>query len=81
MKKLFLLLVALTLVGCYQETPLLGKKEYKVIDTTNVSKNGFGSTLGYDVIIEIDSSYYAGQLDSYGNLVRINPRKLKINFK
>jgi hypothetical protein len=78
MKKLLtLVVVALTLTSCYKARPLLGKSEYKVIDTTYVSKNGLGMVLGYDVIIEIDSSYYAGELNSDKELIQVNPRKLK----
>lgn len=77
MKKVLMLLAALTLISCYQERPVLGKSEYKVIDTTYVSRNGFNMILGYDVIIEIDSSYYAGSLNSDKELIRVNPRKLK----
>lgn len=77
MKKLLMLLAALTLISCYQERPVLGKSEYKVIDTTYVSRNGFGWVLGYDVIVEIDSSYYAGSLNPDKELIYVNPRKLK----
>ena len=77
MKKVVVLLTALTLVSCFKERPVLGKSEYKVIDTTYVSRNGFGAILGYDVIIEIDSSYYAGSLNSSKELIYVNPRKLK----
>ncbi len=77
MKKILILVIALTLTSCYKARPLLGKSEYKVIDTTHVSRNGFGAVLGYDVIIEIDSSYYAGELNSDKELRHVNPRKLK----
>lgn len=77
MKKLLILLTALTLISCYPERPVLGKNEYKVIDTTYVARNGFNMILGYDVIIEIDSAYYAGSLNSNKELIRVNPRKLK----
>lgn len=77
MKKLLILLTALTLISCYQERPVLGKNEYKVIDTTYVARNGFGMILEYDVIVEIDSAYYAGSLNSNKELIRVNPRKLK----
>lgn len=73
------LLVTLTLASCYKSRAVLGKNEYKVIDTTYISRNGFGMVLEYDVIIEIDSSYYAGLLNSDKELMYVNPRKL--NFK
>lgn len=78
MKKLLILLTALTLISCYQERrPVLSKSEYKVIDTTYVARNGFNMILEYDVIIEIDSAYYAGSLNSNKELIRVNLRKLK----
>ena len=77
MKKLLILVVALTLVSCVDNRAVLGKNEYKVVDTAYISRNGFGAVLGYDVIIEIDSSYYFGELNSDKELIRVNLRKLK----
>jgi hypothetical protein len=77
MKYIIILLVAILSVSCNQGSPILGKSEYRVIDTTYVSRNGLGQILGYDVIIEIDSSYYAGELNSDKDLVRVTLRKLK----
>ena len=77
MKKLLILVVALTLISCVDNRPILGKNEYKVIDTTYISKNGFNMILEYDIIIEIDSSYYAGSLNRDKELIRVNLRKLK----
>jgi hypothetical protein len=77
MKKLLILVVALTLISCVDNRAILGKNEYKVVDTTYISKNGFNMILEYDVIIEIDSSYYAGSLNPDKELIRVNPRKLK----
>lgn len=77
MKKLLTLVVALALISCADNRAVLSKSEYKVVDTTYVSRNGFGAVLGFHVIIEIDSSYYAGELNSDKELIRVNPRKLK----
>lgn len=71
------LVMMLFLVSCDRE-PVLTKKEYKVVDTTSICRNGFNRVLGYDVIIKIDSSFYAGELDSEGNLFEVNPRKLNL---
>ena len=71
--------VTLTLASCYENRAVLNKSEYKVIDTTYTSRNGFSAILRYDVIVEIDSSYYAGSLNSDKELIYVNPRKL--NFK
>lgn len=81
MKYILGLLVSLTLISCVDERAVLGKNEYKVVDTTYVSKNGFNMVLEYDVIIEIDSSYYAGSLNPDKELIRVNPRKLKFKNK
>ena len=79
MKKTSVLVaIAITLLSCSNE-PVLNRSEYKVVDTTYVAKNGFNAVLGYDVIVEIDSVYYAGSLNTNGELVYLNPRKLKIN--
>ena len=72
-----MLILMLIVVSCRQQ-PVLQKGEYKVVDTTHTSRNGFNMILEYDVIIEIDSSYYAGSLDPYKELIRVNPRKLKL---
>lgn len=71
------LAMMLFLVSCNRE-PVLTKREYKIIDTTSIGRNGFNQIMGYGVIIKIDSSLYAGQLDSEGNLFEVNPRKLNL---
>lgn len=81
MKYILGLLVTLTLISCVDDRAVLGKNEYKVVDTTYVSKNGFNMVLEYDVIIEIDSSYYAGSLNPNKELIRVSPRKLKFKNK
>ena len=81
MKYILGLLVTLTLISCVNDRAVLGKNEYKVVDTTYVSKNGFNMVLEYDVIIEIDSSYYAGSLNPNKELIRVSPRKLKFKNK
>jgi len=75
MKKLLLLSICLLTFSCTRD--LSQVYDYKVIDTTSVVKNGFGATLGYLVIIKIDTTYYSATLDSHSKLVEIN-RKLKI---
>ena len=76
-KILIVLFAMLILSSCNETSPVLNKNEYKILDTTYVSRNGFGATLEYDVIIKIDSSLYAGKLDPNGDLIFVNPRKLK----
>jgi len=71
------LTMMLFLVSCNRE-PVLTKREYKVVDTTSICRNGFNMVIGYDVIIKIDSSFYAGELDSEGDLFFVNPRKLNL---
>jgi hypothetical protein len=72
-----MLILMLIVVSCRQQ-PVLQKGEYKVVDTTHTSRNGINMVLGYDVIIKIDSSYYAGSLNPDKELIRVNPRKLKL---
>lgn len=81
MKKILILLISLTLISCNNKKPLLDKTEYKVIDTISISTNGFGNVMGYYIIIEIDSLYYAGRLNSDKDLVFVNPRRLKFKNK
>lgn len=78
MKKLLVLVGVLLLSSCGETIPVLNKNEYKITDTTYISVNGFNHIIGYDVIIEIDSSFYSGRLNSNGDLIRLNPRKLKL---
>ena len=79
MKKiLFVLLSGVCLSSCVSEpVSVLNKGEYTVIDTINISRNGFNHILGYDVVIKIDSSLHYGELNSNGNLIMVNPRKIK----
>ena len=72
-----MLVLMIIVVSCRQQ-PVLQKGEYKVVDTTYTYHNGIGDIKGYDVIVVIDSSYYAGTLDYTKNLVQLNPRKLKL---
>ena len=72
-----MLILMLIVVSCRQQ-PVLQKGEYKVVDTTHTSRNGINMVLGYDVIIKIDSSFYAGSLNSDKELMYVNPRKLKL---
>jgi hypothetical protein len=78
MKKLLVLIGVLLLSSCGDAIPVLNKNEYKITDTTYISQNSFNMILGYDVIIQIDSSFYAGILSSNGDLIKVNPRKLKL---
>lgn len=65
----------------FDNTKVLNEDEYKVTDTTYVSKNVFGGILEYDVIVEIDSSYYFGSLNPKKELIFVNPRKLNYRKK
>jgi hypothetical protein len=78
MKNLLILIGVLLLSSCGDTIPVLNKNEYKITDTTDISQNGFNMILGYEVIIEIDSSFYSGRLNPNGDLIEVNPRKLKL---
>jgi hypothetical protein len=79
MKKLFAILLFICFISCRNETSitLLETINFKVIDTTRVSINGFGTLLGYDIIIKIDSTYYSASMSRNGTISTIY-RKLKI---
>ncbi len=82
MKKVLLVLTLITLTGCFLETPpLLNKNEYKVIDTTHVSRNGFGNVLGYDVIIEIERLERGVDSRTYQATMNLNRKALKFSWK
>ena len=75
MKKLLaILLLSTMLSSCVK--PMMDKSQYTIIDTTDISINGFGVILGYDVLIKIDSTTFSGYISSDGELIEIN-RKLK----
>lgn len=80
MKKLLLILsVALLLQAC-SSTPVLNKNEYVVVDTLDVSRDGFGKIMCYNVIISIDSVYHYGMIDNDGVLTYVSSHPLKLNY-
>ena len=76
MKKL-LIILSVFLISCAKPPRVLDKKEYKIIDTLEVNYNNFGDRSGAKVIIKYDSTYHYGVTDSWGNLMKMNPRNLK----
>jgi hypothetical protein len=78
MKKL--LVIALCAL-CSCSEPVLDKGEYVIVDTLNVSRNGFGKILEYEVIVEIDSSYHYGTINVAGELTYVNIKKIKKEIK
>lgn len=76
MKKIILVLLVGTLIGC-QIVPVLNKTEYNIVDTLNIGRNGSGNILEYDIILKYDNSYYFGTINSDGVLIRMNNRKIK----
>jgi hypothetical protein len=76
MKKL-LILLSVFLTSCAE--PILRNDEYTIIDTVNISKNGFGQILGYDVIIlsHYDSSYHLGGINTDNQLCSMSVRPIK----
>jgi len=75
MKKLLFLILILFTTGCTE--PILDYRDYEVIDTLNVNRNGFGTLMGYDVIIKIDTSYFYGYIDKKSMLLGIG-RKIHV---
>lgn len=79
MKKLIILLVlTIATFSCVNEDDDLNNKgySYTVIDTTHVARNGFNVILGYDVIVEQDSSLYTAWMNTDGIITKFD-RKLK----
>jgi hypothetical protein len=76
---ILLFVLSIIVSSCTGTDPLLTRDEYTVTDTLDVSKNGFGQVLGYDVIIfnHYDSVHHYGWLTSTGKLVELNPRPIK----
>lgn len=64
------------MISCIHPQDDVGTYNCQIVDTTYVSRNGFGSILGYDVIVQMDSSYYSAWMDKNGKLTDIH-RKLK----
>ena len=81
MKKLLLIITAITLLSSCIDEPILKESEYQIVDTLNVSKNGFGAILGYKVIIRFnhDSILHYGYINKEYGLreVEIKPIDLK----
>lgn len=75
--KLGLLIIATSLLTSCSE-PVLEKHEYTIIDTVDVSRNGFNKILSYDVYIKLkqDSSIHYGEITPDGDLVRVNIKSL-----
>jgi len=76
MKKIFLFAALLACISC--TSPVLEQNEYVVIDTLHVSRNGFNTVLGYDVIVMYDSAYHYGNLNRKGELTQMNIRKIEL---
>ena len=76
MKKLILLL-SISIFGC--TSAILKPNEYKVIDTLDISKNGFGMICGYETIVKVnsDSSLHYAYIDKNGDLTSINFKRIK----
>ncbi len=76
---ILLFVLSIIVSSCTETDPILRGNEYTVTDTLNVSKNGFGQVLGYDVIIfnHYDSAHHYGALSPSGKLREFNPRPIK----
>jgi len=70
--------LAIMLTSCNERTSVtVSTLNCTIIDTTNVSQNGFNVTVGYSVIIKMDSTYYSAYMDTDGEVTTIY-RTLKI---
>jgi len=75
-KKLLILLLCLTLIQCHTNSAL-NKKDYILVDTLHVARNGFNVIIDYDVILKIDTSYWSASMRPNGT-IRSLDRKLNI---
>lgn len=81
MKKLILLLALFGLMSCQSGETVLPKSEYVIVDTLDISKNGYGYLVGYEVIIEYDGDLYYAFENADGRLTSMNHRKLNVTTK
>jgi hypothetical protein len=81
MNKFLYILGFIVFTSCSEA--VLEKNEYDIIDTTEVSRNGFNSVLSYDVVVRVkeDSSLHYGSITPNGMLVKINFKKIKNYYK
>ena len=72
-----MILSAMLLGSCVE--PVLQPNEYTVVDTLNVSRNGFNTILGYDVIIRLkqDSTVHYSHISKDGTLTQVSILPLK----
>jgi hypothetical protein len=84
MKKIKIIIAAvisMNIASCgLKSEEVIEKSKYTIVDTTYVSKNGFGNVLEYDVIIlnHYDSCFHAGSITPEGRLIRYNVKPLKL---
>jgi len=84
MKKYLIGIVTLCtlLTSCGNRTSVvLNTIDYEVIEVCNSPRNGFGTVLGLDVIVRMDSTLYFGWTDTDTTLIRIYSKLNNIKRK
>lgn len=77
-KIITIMLFAMLFLSCRSTPSVIDKKEYKIIDTLNVSRNGFGSILGYDIVIKLqDSTLHYASMNTSNNITYVNVISIK----
>lgn len=79
MKKIFIIIIAIIAFSSCTRS-VLENKEYKIVDTLDVEYGIIFSSdpVNAKVIIKYDSTFHYGVVDKYGNLIKMNPRNLKV---
>ena len=78
MKKIFIIIIAIIAFSSCTH-PVLEYKEYKIVDTLEAYYGLLETNIeGAAVIIKYDSTFHYGVVDKYGNLIKMNPRNLKV---
>jgi hypothetical protein len=79
MKKIFIIIIAIIAFSSCKH-PILESKEYKIVDTLDVTYSTVFSLdpINAKVIIKYDSTFHYGVVNKYGNLIEMNPRNLKV---
>lgn len=81
MNKFLCILGLIVFTSCSEA--VLEPREYTVVDTIEVNKNGFNQILTYIVVVKVkeDSSLHYGKITDDGMLVDLSFKKIKNYYK
>lgn len=80
MKKILFLILMFLFIQCSESYIVMDKKDFVVVDTLHIAKNGFGYILSFDVLVMFkhDSTIHFGEMNKSGNLNSVNPLPIKL---